>query len=75
VSLLEELKRMEEYFSRRRVVPLSERGTNTEDNIATVCPNGHREAHHGAWAADIRRSLHSRVGGQSRGRRGIKGHT
>lgn len=38
-------------------VPLSEGGTDTEDNLAALCANHHGEAHHGARAAEIRSTL------------------
>jgi 5-methylcytosine-specific restriction protein A len=49
------------FLETHHVVPLSEGGTDTEDNVAAVCPNDHREAHHGARAADIRRTLLNRL--------------
>lgn len=49
------------FLETHHVVPLSEGGTDSEDNVAAVCPNHHREAHHGARAADIRRTLLSRL--------------
>ena len=49
------------FLETHHVVPLGEGGTDTEDNLAAVCPNHHREAHHGARAAEIRRTLLSRL--------------
>jgi len=45
------------YLETHHVVPLSEAGTDTEDNLVALCANHHREAHHGVRAAEIRRKL------------------
>jgi len=49
------------FLETHHVVPLGEGGPDTEDNVAAVCPNHHREAHHGARAAEIRQALLSRI--------------
>jgi 5-methylcytosine-specific restriction protein A len=49
------------FLETHHVVPLGEGGTDTEDNVAAVCANHHREAHHGARAAEIRQALLSRL--------------
>jgi 5-methylcytosine-specific restriction protein A len=36
------------------IVPLADRGPDVSSNVAALCPNHHREAHHGAKAALIR---------------------
>ena len=45
------------YLETHHVVPLSEGGHDSADNIAAVCPNHHREAHHGSRAEAIRETL------------------
>ncbi len=45
------------YLETHHVVPLSEGGTDTQDNLVALCANHHREAHHGARAAEIRGKL------------------
>lgn len=55
------------FLETHHVVPLSEGGTDSADNVAAVCPNHHREAHHGSRAEVIRNTLLSqlrRVGGK-----------
>lgn len=49
------------FLETHHVVPLGEGGTDTKDNVAALCPNHHREAHHGARAAEIRRTLLNRL--------------
>lgn len=49
------------FLETHHVVPLGEGGPDTEDNVAAVCPNHHREAHYGTRAAEIRRTLLSRL--------------
>lgn len=40
------------YLETHHVVPLSEKGADHERNVAALCPNDHREAHHGErWGA------------------------
>jgi 5-methylcytosine-specific restriction protein A len=45
------------YLETHHVVPLSENGLDTESNVAALCPNHHREAHHGVKRDDMRRIL------------------
>ena len=35
------------YLETHHIIPLSEDGPDTPDNVAAVCPNCHRELHHG----------------------------
>jgi 5-methylcytosine-specific restriction protein A len=51
------------YLETHHVVPLSEDGRDTEKNVAALCPNHHREAHHGAKKAEMRKELLSRLAG------------
>lgn len=45
------------FLETHHVVPLSEGGSDSAENVAAVCPNHHREAHHGARASVIRAAL------------------
>ncbi len=45
------------FLETHHVVPLSDDGPDAEDNVAAICPNHHREAHHGSRAAEIRQKL------------------
>lgn len=45
------------YLETHHVQPLSEGGTDSEDNVAALCPNDHRKAHYSAEAAEIREHL------------------
>jgi predicted HNH restriction endonuclease len=45
------------FLETHHIVPLREGGTDSEDNIAAICPNHHREAHHGTRALEIRQTL------------------
>jgi 5-methylcytosine-specific restriction protein A len=36
------------FLETHHVIPLSEGGGDTEGNVVALCPNHHREAHHGA---------------------------
>ena len=54
------------FLETHHVVPLSEGGPDTEDNVAAICPNHHREAHHGTRAAEIRQTLIRRLRHRSR---------
>ena len=49
------------FLETQHVVPLGEGGADTEENIAALCPNHHREAHHGARRDEIRRKLLRRL--------------
>ena len=42
------------YLETHHVIPLSEGGSDTQRNVAALCANHHREAHHGARAPEIR---------------------
>jgi 5-methylcytosine-specific restriction enzyme A len=44
----------EVFLETHHIVPLSEGGADSTENTAAVCPNHHREAHHGVSAAVIR---------------------
>lgn len=43
----------EVFLETHHIVPLSQGGADSTKNVAAVCPNHHREAHHGASAAVI----------------------
>lgn len=45
------------FLETHHVIPLGEGGADTGENIAALCPNHHREAHHGARRDEIRRTL------------------
>lgn len=45
------------FMETHHIVPLSEGGADVLENVAAVCPNHHREAHHGAGAEQIRQFL------------------
>lgn len=45
------------YLETHHVVPLSENGLDTESNVAALCPNHHREAHHGEKRGEMRKIL------------------
>lgn len=45
------------YLETHHVVPLSENGTDHVSNVVAICPNDHREAHHGERRDAIRSSL------------------
>ena len=48
------------YLETHHVIPLSEEGLDTESNVAALCPNHHREAHHGKSRDEMRRRLMER---------------
>jgi len=50
------------FLETHHVVPLAEGGADVLTNVAAICPNHHREAHHGAAAIQIRETLLSRIG-------------
>jgi hypothetical protein len=54
------------FLETHHVVPLGEGGIDAEWNIAAICPNHHREAHHGARAVEIREALLSKLKRPSR---------
>jgi 5-methylcytosine-specific restriction enzyme A len=45
------------YLETHHVIPLSEQGVDHERNVVALCPNDHREAHHGQRRAEIRSRL------------------
>lgn len=45
------------YLETHHVDPLSEGGTDSEDNVVALCPDDHRKAHYSTQAAEIRKSL------------------
>ena len=45
------------YLETHHIVPLSEDGSDIVQNVAALCANHHREAHHGAARANIKASL------------------
>lgn len=45
------------FLETHHVVPLSEGGPDTVANVAALCPNHHREAHHGEQRDSIRNQL------------------
>ena len=49
------------YLETHHIIPLSEEGLDTESNVAALCPNHHREAHHGANRVEMRKRLLNRV--------------
>ena len=42
------------FLETHHVVPLAEGGRDTESNVVALCPNHHREAHHGAKGEEMR---------------------
>ena len=55
------------FLETHHIVPLSEGGADTVFNVAAICPNHHREAHHGTSAPVIREYLLKVAGGDRRG--------
>lgn len=53
------------FLETHHVVPLGEDGPDRLDNVAALCPNHHREAHHGQDAEKIRQGLLRRLRGRS----------
>ena len=49
------------FLETHHVVPLGDGGIDAESNIAAICPNHHREAHHGVRATEIRQTLLSKL--------------
>ncbi len=45
------------YVETHHVIPLSEKGVDHERNVVALCPNDHREAHHGERREEIRNRL------------------
>jgi 5-methylcytosine-specific restriction protein A len=54
------------YLETHHVIPLSEDGLDIESNVAALCPNHHREAHHGKIRDEMRKELLKRLGSRSR---------
>jgi len=49
------------YVETHHIIPLSEEGLDSEGNVVAICPNHHRQAHHGQQKADMRQELLQRV--------------
>lgn len=49
------------YLETHHVVPLHEKGADTISNVVALCPNHHREAHHGKNRAEIRKNLLEKI--------------
>jgi 5-methylcytosine-specific restriction protein A len=49
------------YLESHHVIPLSEGGPDTTSNVVALCPNHHREAHHGADHLRMREKLKRRA--------------
>jgi hypothetical protein len=49
------------YLETHHVVPLSEDGADIATNVAALCPNHHREAHHGESKDGMRKKLLERL--------------
>lgn len=49
------------FLETHHVIPLSEGGNDTEGNVVALCPNHHREAHHGANRDFMQRELLERL--------------
>jgi 5-methylcytosine-specific restriction protein A len=45
------------YLETHHVIPLSDNGADHVRNVVAVCPNDHREAHHGERREEIRSRL------------------
>jgi predicted HNH restriction endonuclease len=45
------------FLETHHIIPLSEGGGDVITNVAALCPNHHREAHHGSQAELIRAHL------------------
>ena len=45
------------FLETHHVIPLSEKGLDTESNVAALCPNHHREIHYGEKRNEMRKSL------------------
>jgi 5-methylcytosine-specific restriction protein A len=45
------------YLETHHVIPLSEGGSDSANNVVALCPNHHREAHHGMNRAEMRKKL------------------
>jgi hypothetical protein len=49
------------YLETHHIVPLAEGGSDATRNVAALCPNHHREAHHGASRLEMREALLARI--------------
>ncbi len=45
------------YLETHHVIPLCEQGADDQQNVVALCPNDHREAHHGSGRSTIERAL------------------
>jgi HNH endonuclease len=45
------------YLESHHIVPVSEKGKDEVENVVALCPNHHREAHHGKDAKNLRVTL------------------
>jgi 5-methylcytosine-specific restriction protein A len=49
------------FLETHHVIPLADGGPDTENNVAALCPNHHREAHYGQIRNKMRQELLSRL--------------
>lgn len=49
------------FLETHHIIPLSENGADSPTNVAALCPNHHREAHHGIDAQKIRFELIKKI--------------
>lgn len=49
------------YLETHHVVPLHEQGLDSVENVVALCPNHHREAHHGKDRTEIRKKLQEKL--------------
>ncbi len=49
------------FLETHHVIPLADGGPDTESNVAALCPNHHREAHHGEIRDKMRQELLNRL--------------
>lgn len=54
------------YIETHHVIPFSEGGFDIESNVAALCPNHHREAHHGKIRDEMGKELLERLAAHSR---------
>ncbi len=54
------------FLETHHIVPLGEGGADSIRNVAALCPNHHREAHHGAAKEKIRAALLRKVCGRNK---------
>jgi len=45
------------FLETHHIIPLSEQGLDDDSNVVALCPNHHREAHHGKQRIEMRRAL------------------